>query len=173
MCQSLKFAVLTRSITCFFMVRWVSSVTLRALTDWENMTFAVPTVRESGMGKDVDILWGDTIIASVLSSFSFSLLLDIHTLTSWMHSCIDCTSSPIWCGGADFLSCLLSANEWWWIEWCSVTSERGVALRNTARNSSRIRLLSCWWRQFESYWTGMRRIIAVKYRVYQKHTQDV
>ena len=44
------------------------------------MTFEISTVGESGMDKDVDILSEDTIIASVLSSFSFSLLLDMHTL---------------------------------------------------------------------------------------------
>ena len=54
--KSSKFAALTRYITWFFMVRCVTSVTPRVLTDWEHMTFEVPTVRESGMGKDVDIL---------------------------------------------------------------------------------------------------------------------
>ena len=54
--RSSKFAALTRYITWFFMVRCVTSVTPRVLTDWEHMTFEVPTVRESGMGKDVDIL---------------------------------------------------------------------------------------------------------------------
>ena len=51
-----KFAVLARFSTLFFMVRCVTSVTPRVLTDWEHMTFEVPTVRESGMGKEADIL---------------------------------------------------------------------------------------------------------------------
>ena len=32
--------------------------------------------------------------------------------------------------------------------------------------------LDRWWRQFEFCWTGIRRIITVQYRVYQKHAQD-
>ena len=60
------------------MARCVSSVTPSILTDWENKAFEVPTVRESGMGKDMDLLWEDTIFASVLSSVSFILLLDIN-----------------------------------------------------------------------------------------------
>ena len=36
----------------------------------ENMILEAPTVRESGMVKDMDILGDDTIIASVLLSFS-------------------------------------------------------------------------------------------------------
>ena len=46
-------------------------VTYREFDDWENVTFEVPTVStvltQIGMGKDVDVLWQDTIIASVLS----------------------------------------------------------------------------------------------------------
>ena len=82
-----KFAVLTRFITWFFTIRCVSSITPRVLTDWENMTFEEPTVRESGMVKDIDILWEDTIIASVLSS----LLIYCWTSTLWNHGYI-----PAW-----------------------------------------------------------------------------
>ena len=149
--QSSKFVVLTKVITWFFVVRCVSSITPRVSKDWENMTFEVPTVvRESGMGRT----WTfseRTQSLLVLSSFSFSLLLDIHTLTLWMHSCMDSTSSLTWFGGADFLSCMSSVNEWWWIEWRSVTSE-GCGIedkqnrpqdrtpRHTVRNGSGIRL---------------------------------
>ena len=144
-----KFAVLTRFITWFFMVRCVSSITPRVLADWENMTFEVLTVRESSKGKDMDILWEDTVIASVLSSFRFSLLLDIHTLTSWMHSSRDCTSLLTWCGGADF-SCRRQMSgdnrvTFSYIrEGCGIEDKHNRpqdrALRHTVRNGSRIRL---------------------------------
>ena len=82
---SSKFAVLTRFITWFFMVRRISSVTPKVLTDWENMTFEVPTVRESGMGKDVDILWEDTIIALFCYH---SVSVYCWTSTLWPCGCI-------------------------------------------------------------------------------------
>ena len=63
------------------------------------------------------------ISASVLSSFSFSLLWVIHDLTSWTHCCMDWMSSSTCCGGADFCNWVSSAKEWWRTEWLSITSE--------------------------------------------------
>ena len=77
------------------------------------MTFEIPTLRESGMGKDVEIVLEDKIIVSVLSSYSFSFLLDIHNLTSWMHFCMDYKRQLTGCGVvADFLNCVSSVKEW-------------------------------------------------------------
>ena len=83
------------------MVRWQSRVNPRFLTVLEKGTVALPTIIESGSCKDVEILFDDTSIASVLSSLNFSLLIVIHDLTSSIHDCMESTRSRIREGGAD------------------------------------------------------------------------
>ena len=92
-CSS-KLAVWIRWATCAYIVKCRSNVTPRFLADWEKGAAKFPTIRESGGGGgggDVKfkILGADMISAAILSSFSFSLLLVIHNLKSWLHSCMD------------------------------------------------------------------------------------
>ena len=73
-----------------FIVKWQSSVTPRFLTESDKAADALPTAIESGKEKekDLDFRPEDTIIASVLSSFSSSLHPDmLHARQSfqWMH----------------------------------------------------------------------------------------
>ena len=49
----------------------------------------VSNSKESGRGIEFEVLGANMISASVLSSFSFSLLWVIHDLTSWTHCCMD------------------------------------------------------------------------------------
>ena len=51
--------------------------------------------------RDLDFRPEDTIIASVLSSFSLSLFHVIQNLMSSIHFCIERKRSGIWWGGAD------------------------------------------------------------------------
>ena len=126
-CSS-KLAVLIRLTTWAVMVERMSSVTPRYLADREKRTVEFPTVRESERGVEFKILGADMISASVLSSFSFSLLWVIHDLTSWPH-CTDWMSSSTCCGGADFCNWVSSAKGWWKTEWLSIKSERGAVHR--------------------------------------------
>ena len=84
---------------------------------------------QSGRGTEFEILGADTISASVLSSFSFSLLWVIHDLESWAHCCMDWMSSSTCYGGVDFCNWVSSAKEWWRTEWLLLRSERGAVYR--------------------------------------------
>ena len=66
------------------MIKWQSSVTPRFLTESDKGTDAQSTVIKSGKEKerDLDFQPEDTIIASVLSSFSLSLFNAIQDLMS-------------------------------------------------------------------------------------------
>ena len=157
------------------------SSTPRVLTDWENMAFEVPTVIESGMGKVVDILWEDTIIAFVIIQFQFIVghpHFDI--VDAFLHGLYKFTNMMWWCR---FSQLRVIGNELWWIEWRAITSEGvwyrrqteqapGQSLEVHRTEQEQDQTLSCWWRQFEFCWIGMRGTIAVQYRVYQKHAQD-
>ena len=70
-------------------IKWQSGVTPRLLTESDKGTDAQPTVTEIGKEteRDLNFLPGDTIIASVLSSFSFSLFIVIEDLITSMHLC--------------------------------------------------------------------------------------
>ena len=73
------------------MVKLQSSVPPRFLTLSDKGTDVLPRVRESGKEKerDLEFLPENTIIASVLSSFSLSLFSIIQDLTSSIHFCIE------------------------------------------------------------------------------------
>ena len=64
-------------------------------TELEMETEASPIDKEQGKLTEVDFLLEETIIISVLSSFSFSLLMVIQDLMSLVHATIDCRSSGI------------------------------------------------------------------------------
>ena len=83
--------------TWVFIVKWQSSVTPRFLTESDKGTDAQPTVIKSGKEKerDLDFRPEDTIIASVLSSFSLSLFNVIQDLKSSAHFCIERKRSGI------------------------------------------------------------------------------
>ena len=83
--------------TWVFMVKWQSSVTPRFLTESDKGTDAQPTVMKSRREKerDLDFRPEDTIIASVLSSFSLSLFNVIQDLMSSSHFCIERKRSGI------------------------------------------------------------------------------
>ena len=76
--------------TWVFIVKWQSNVTPRFLTESDQGTDAQPTVIKSGKEKerDLDFQPEDTIIASVLSSFSLGLFSVIQDLMSSTHFCI-------------------------------------------------------------------------------------
>ena len=80
--RSSKLAERTRLETWVFIVKWQPDVTPRFLTESNTGTDAQPTVIKSGKGKerDLDFRPEDTIIASVLSSFSLSLFNVIQDL---------------------------------------------------------------------------------------------
>ena len=84
------------------MVKWQSCIIPRFLTESNKGTDELPTVTESAKERerDLDFLLKDTIIASVLWSFSLSLFTDIQDLMSSVHFCIERKRS----GAADFLS---------------------------------------------------------------------
>ena len=126
--RSSKLAERTRLETWVFTVKWQSNVTPKFLTQSDKGTDAQSTVVKSGMEKDLDFRPEDTIIASVLSSFSFSLSLFnvIQDLMSLIHFCIERKGSGICWGGADFLSWESSAYKWWRMECFSITVERGA-----------------------------------------------
>ena len=126
--RSSKLAECTRLETWVFIVKWQPDVTPRFLTESNNGTDAQPTVIKSGKEKerDLDFRPEDTIIASVLSSFSLSLFNVIQDLMSSIHFCIERKRSGIWWGGADFWSWESSAYEWWRTECFSITVERGA-----------------------------------------------
>ena len=89
-----------------------SQVSHQFLTEPDKGTDALPTVIESGKGKerDLDFLPEDTIIASVLSSLSlFSISQD---LMSSVHFCVEMKRSGILWGDANSSS-ESSAYEWW------------------------------------------------------------
>ena len=79
--RSSTLAERTRLKTWIFVVKWQSNVTPRFLTESDKGTDAQPTVIKSGKEKerDIDFRPEDTIIASVLSSFSLSLFHVINT----------------------------------------------------------------------------------------------
>ena len=79
--RSSKLAEHTRLETQVFKVKLQSSVTPRFLTESDKGTNAQPTVIKSGKEKErgLDFRPEDTIIASVLSSFSLSLFNVINT----------------------------------------------------------------------------------------------
>ena len=59
--------------------RWQSRVTPILLIVTENGTDVLPVAKESRIEKEVDILLGEIIMISVLSSLSFTLLSVIHS----------------------------------------------------------------------------------------------
>ena len=73
--RSSKLAERTVLETWVFMVKWQLNVTPRFLTESDKGTDAQPTDIKSGKEKDrdLDFRLEDTIIASILSSFSLSL----------------------------------------------------------------------------------------------------
>ena len=83
--------------TWVFIVKWRSNVTPMFLTESDKGTDAQPTVIKSGKEKerDLDFQPEDTIIASVLSSFSLSLFNVIQDLMSSSHFCIERKRSGI------------------------------------------------------------------------------
>ena len=112
--------------------RWArGDVTSRFLTESDKGTDTQPTVIKSGKEteRNLDFRLEDTIVASVLSSFSLSLFNVIQDLMSSIHFYIERKRSGIWWGGADFWSWKLSAFEWWRTECFSITLERGVVQR--------------------------------------------
>ena len=72
-------------------IKWQSGVTPRLLTESDKGTDAQPTVIKSWKEKerDLDFRPEDTIIASVLSSFSLSLFNVSQDLVSSIHFCIE------------------------------------------------------------------------------------
>ena len=95
--RSSKLAERTRLETWVFIVKWQSNVTSRFLTESDKGTDAQPTVIKSWKEKerDLDFRPEDTIIASVLSSFSLSLFNVIQDLMSSIHFCIERKRSGI------------------------------------------------------------------------------
>ena len=93
---SSKLAECTRLETWVFSVKWQSNVTSRFLTESDKGTDAQPTVIKPGKEKERDLdRPEDTIIASVLSSFSLSLFNVIQDLMSTIHFCIERKRSGI------------------------------------------------------------------------------
>ena len=70
-----------------FMVKWLSVLIPRFLTESDVGTDALPIVTDSGKEeeRELDFLPEETIIASVVSSLSLSVFTVIHVLTSSMH----------------------------------------------------------------------------------------
>ena len=95
--RSSKLAERTGLETWVFIVKWQSNVTPRFLTESDKGTDAQPTVIKSGQEKErnLDFRPEDTIIASVLSSFSLSLFNVIQDLMSSIHFCIERKRSGI------------------------------------------------------------------------------
>ena len=95
--RSSKLAERTRLETWVFIVKWQPNVTSRFLTESDKGTDAQPTVIKSWKEKerDLDFRPEDTIIASVLSSFSLSLFNVILDLMSSIHYCIERKRSGI------------------------------------------------------------------------------
>ena len=89
--RSSKLAERTRLETWVFIVKLQISVSPRFLTESDKETDALPTVIESGKEKerDLDFRPEDTIIASVLSSFSLSLFSVNLILMSSIHFCTE------------------------------------------------------------------------------------
>ena len=83
--RSSKLAERTRLETWVLKAKWQSSVTPRFLKESDKGTDA----------RDLDFRPEDTIIASVLSSFSLSLLNVIQDLMSSIHFCIERKRSGI------------------------------------------------------------------------------
>ena len=79
------------------MVKWQSIVTPMFLTEADKGTDAQSTVKKSGKEKEKELAFRleDMIIASVLSSFSLSLLNVISDLMSSVHFCIERKRSGI------------------------------------------------------------------------------
>ena len=90
-------------------------------------------VWEGKRERDLDFRPEDTIIASILSSFSLSLFNVIQDLMSSIHFCIERKRSGIWWGGTDFWSWESSAYE---TECFSITVER-EAVQRTKRTGPR------------------------------------
>ena len=100
-----------------------------------------------------------------------SLLLCCHHSVSvycWTSTIWDCGCIPAWAVqvhkhdvvGQIFLT-VSSANEWWRIEWCSITPERDVVYKTNRtgprtdpeehlKKQEQDQTSSCWWRQFLS-----------------------
>ena len=78
-------------------IKWQSSVTPKFLTESDKATDASPTVIESWKDKerDLDFRPKDTIIASVLLSFSLSLFGVVQDLMSAIHFSIERKRSGI------------------------------------------------------------------------------
>ena len=85
--RSSKLAERTRLETWVFIVKWQPDVTPRFLTESNTGTDAQPTVIKSGKGKerDLDFRPEDTIISSVLSSFSLNVFNIIQDLMQSIH----------------------------------------------------------------------------------------
>ena len=178
--HSSKLAVLIRLTTSAFTVKCMSSVTSRYFDDWEKRTVEFPAVRESGRGIEFEIFGADMISASVLSSFSFSLLCVIHDLTWWTHFCMDWMNLSTCCGRTDSCNWVSSAKEWRRTEWLSITSERGVVYRKKQQIPVGLRSwwslgqsCSCFQLQFEFCLWGKKRTSGVQSHVCQRHVQDV
>ena len=94
--RSSTLAERTRLETWVFIVKWQSNVTPRFLTESDKATDASPTVIESWKDKerDLDFRPKDTIIASVLLSFSLSLF-NVQDLMSSVHFYIERKRSGI------------------------------------------------------------------------------
>ena len=91
------------------------------------MTFEVPTLRESGMGKDVENFWEDTIIAFCFVIIQFQCIVGhphFDIVDAFLHVLYKFTNMIFLT--QIFLIATSSASEWWWIEWRSIILERGL-----------------------------------------------
>ena len=55
----------------------------------ENGTDVLPVAKEAGIEREMDILLGEIIMTSVLSSLSFTLLSDLHSFILSVQSGIE------------------------------------------------------------------------------------
>ena len=60
----------------------------------------------------------------VFMSLSLSMFAVVQALTSFIHDCIECSSSDILSVGADICNCKTSANEWCMIECESIMADK-------------------------------------------------
>ena len=67
-----------------------------------------------------------TSMSSVLLSLCLSMFAVAQALTSFIHDCIEWSSSDILSGGADICNCRSSASEWCMIECESMMADKGL-----------------------------------------------
>ena len=130
-------------MTCFFVDSFESRMNPRFLAESEKGREPRVTKSERGTVEGFKEDEKGKRRASVLSSFSLSWFSVIHVFMSSVHALSSLVRLVTSLRGVDFWSCVSSSKSWWFTEWLTMISERGVVYRTKSTEPWGTPYMSC------------------------------